>query len=92
MAATNYYTLNDICYNLIYQIEGVVGLELVIAAITALQAINPGWGVFTITQADRNDMLRKLTGCTVATLPDINCYPRGEVETRCYDLDGMPIP
>jgi hypothetical protein len=92
MPAVNYLTLNDICENLKYQIGDVVGLELVVAAITSLEVLNPGWEVATLTTDDRNNMLRKLTGCTVGIGEGVNCYPRGYVDTILFDLDGHELP
>lgn len=92
MPARNYRSLNDICDNLRYQIEDVVGLELVVGAIAALQLANPAWAIETLDTEDRNNMLRKLTGCTVGTLANVNCYPRGYVDTILFDLDGHEIP
>jgi hypothetical protein len=90
--AVEYRSLQAICENLKYQIQDVVGLELVVAAISSLELLNPAWAVETLNQDDRNNMLRKLTGCTVACLPDINCYPRGLVDTLLFDANGDPIP
>lgn len=92
MAAVNYLSLNAVCENLKYQIADIVGLELVVAAITSLEVLNPGWEVENFTEDDRNNMLRKLTGCTVGTLANVNCYPRGYAETILFDLDGHPLP
>jgi hypothetical protein len=91
MAARDYKSLDDICDNLRYQIEDVVGLELVVGAIAALQLANPVWAIENLTTDDRNNMLRKLTGCVVGTMSNVNCYPMGYEQTVLFDLNGDPV-
>jgi len=92
MPAVHYSNLSAVCDNLRYQIEDTVGLEIVVAAIASLQVLNPAWLVNTLTEDDRNEMLKKLTACTVGTDVNVNCYPLGYVTQLLFDLDGHPIP
>jgi hypothetical protein len=92
MPAVMYTNLNSVCDNLRFQVGDIVGLEVVTAAIAALQVANPSWLVEELDTDEKNNMLRKLTGCTVATGTDLNCYPRGLDSALCFDLDGHEVP
>lgn len=43
-----------------------------------------------LSQEDLNALLKALTGCVVATQPDLNCYPLGLETTLCFDTSGNP--
>lgn len=45
-----------------------------------------------LSEEDLNNILKALTGMTVATGTDLNCYPRGLVDAILFDLSGNPIP
>ena len=92
MAAVPYITLNDFADNMRYLASEQVGMELVVAAIFALQVANPSWEVIPLSEDEINDCLKKLTGMTVATGTDLNCYPRGDATAICFDLDGNEVP
>lgn len=91
MAAQPYTTIGSVALNLIYQCDGIVGMESLQAAIGLWMVGNPIVVGSSLSQDEINDMLRKLTGCTVATGTDMNCYPRGADLTTCFDLDGNEI-
>lgn len=44
-----------------------------------------------MTEENRNYALRLLTGFTVSTRVNVNCYPRGETTTILFDLDGNEV-
>lgn len=92
MPAVPYVTLNDFADNMRYLASEQVGMELVVAAIFALQVANPAWAVISMSPDEINTCLRKLTGMTVATGTDLNCYPRGDATAICFDLDGNEVP
>lgn len=46
---------------------------------------------YEFTQPEKNDLLRKLTGCVVATGTGLNCYPTGLNTAILFDEDGVPI-
>lgn len=54
--------------------------------------LNPAWAFLPLDAGERLEVLRKLTGFTVALEVDFNCYPRGLALTTCFDTDGNPIP
>lgn len=90
--AVLYTNLISVCENLKAQAELIVGLEEVVAAISAAELLNPAWELATIHADERIALLKELTGATSALQPDMNCYPRGYATAQCYDLDGHPIP
>jgi hypothetical protein len=92
VSAVVYVTLTDFFENIKFQLEDTPEAATIIAAISAEELLNPAWELITLTDSDKHDILKKLTGCTVALEPDINCYPRGEAEVVCFDLSGDPIP
>jgi hypothetical protein len=87
-----YNTVNDFFQNIQYQLDGVPEAVLIQAFITAQMIANPSWALSPLNQGDRNDILKRLTGCTAATQTTLNCYPRGLVTTLCFDTEGNPIP
>jgi len=54
--------------------------------------LNPTFDSLNMTEDNRNYSLRLLTGFTVSTRVNVNCYPRGEVTTILFDLDGNEVP
>lgn len=92
MAAVQYVQLADVANNLIYQIEGVVGMELLVVAIGAWVIANPLVAANYLSVDEKNAMLKKLTGCVVATGTDLNCFPTGVDTAICFDLSGDPVP
>lgn len=92
MAASQYTYYSDIIYNCEYQLGQFPLLVPLQAILTAYRAANPGFNFLELTEDDKIKMLKALTGCTVGTGVSANCYPRGEAEFSCFDLDGNPIP
>lgn len=92
MSAVDYVTLDDVLENFQYQCEINALLAPFSAVILAYRLANSGFLSIELTQEEKNDMLRKLTGCTVGTGTTMNCYPRGYDLTLCFDLDGEEIP
>lgn len=77
-------------YNLMNEVLPI--FPVVQAALAAEMLLNPGWATTDMTEEEVNLTLKKLTGMTVATQSDLNCYPRGLDDTICFDLDGNEIP
>lgn len=92
MAASPYVYIGDIVYNCEYQLGQNFSLIPLQAILTAYRAANPSLMANLLTELDILDQLRALTGCTVATGIDVNCYPRGDATALCFDLDGIPLP
>lgn len=92
MAASPYVYVADIIYNCEYQLGQVAVLIPLQAILTAYRAANPTLATLHLTESEILDQLKALTGCTVGTGIDANCYPRGEAEFSCFDLSGDPIP
>lgn len=92
MAATIYTTYDDFFANTIYLLGALSESLPTIEFIYAERVLNPGWSLTTLSTAQKHDILRLLTAMTVALRPDMNCWPRGEAELLCFDLDGNPIP
>lgn len=92
MAATPYLTLDDCLANMQFQCEITVGLAPMSAVIEAYRIANSGFLSAVLTVDEKNGMLKKLTGCTVATGTVLNCYPRGFDDTLCFDLSGDAVP
>lgn len=92
MSAVNYVTLDDVLANCQFQCEASVGLAGASAVIEAYRIANAGFLSNPLSSDEKLGVLQKLTGCTVGTGIDVNCYPRGLAETTCFDLDGNPVP
>ncbi len=92
MAAVPYVTLDDVCANLQFLCEVSAGLAGVSAVIEAYRLANMGFLSNPLSQDEIDGCLKNLTGCTVATGTDMNCYPRGFDDSLCFDLSGAPIP
>jgi len=90
--AVDYVTFDDICENLTYQCSEYAVLSDLITLINAYRVTNAVPLAVELSETNINDMLRLLTGCTVATGTELNCYPRGLVTTMLFDADGNEIP
>jgi hypothetical protein len=92
MAASNYVYYADVIYNCEFQLGQLTLLLPLQAILTAYRVANPEFNSLLLTEGDILNQLKALTGCTVGTGIDANCYPRGEAEFSCFDLEGNPIP
>jgi hypothetical protein len=92
MAAVPYVTLDDVLHNVNFQLEDSSGFAAVIVLIDAYRAANSGFLSNPLSQDEIDGMLKRLTGCVVGINSDMNCYPLGETDVRCFDLSGNPIP
>lgn len=84
--------VSDVALNFIDAMSVFPEFAATQAFITAELVLNPSWSFILVDDDDRLAFLRQLTAFTVSLRPDFNCYPRGDVETRCYDLNGDPVP
>lgn len=91
MAATPYLTLDSVLANCQFQCEVSTGLAAAAALIEAYRLANAGFLSIELSIDEKNGVLKRLTGCTVATGTEMNCYPRGFDDTLCFDLSGEPI-
>lgn len=87
-----YLTLDSVLANMQFQCEVSAGLLAFSAVIEAYRLANSGFLSNELSVDEKNGVLRKLTGCTVATGTEMNCYPRGFDDTLCFDLSGEPVP
>lgn len=76
-------------YNLMNEVLPI--FPVVQASLAAEMLLNPSWALTPMTESEINLTLKKLTGMTVATQSDLNCYPRGHDTTICFDLDGNEV-
>jgi len=91
MSATPYTDIGSFADNLIFLAQtNSVGF-LIAEVIQDWKDDNPDFLDLPLSVEDVNNVLRALTGMTVATGTDLNCYPRGEVDTILFDLDGSPV-
>lgn len=92
MAASPVIYLGDVVYNVNYELQAYPALLPLVAIIEAWRIANSGYLANRVTLDAKDEHLKRLTGCTVALDPRLNCYPRGLAETTCFDLDGRPVP
>jgi hypothetical protein len=92
VAAVPYATVSDFLDDLRFQCDALDVGEGISNYIELYKILYPDIVAITILPRERVGILRKLTGCTVALDPDLNCYPRGEAEVICFDLDGEEVP
>lgn len=91
--AHQYVTYMDFAqnvYDMMNEIIPIFGVAQ--AALAAEMLLNPAWAAINLTQGEKNDTLRLLTGLVVALNNTINCYPLGLNTTICFDSDGNPVP
>jgi len=89
--AVRLVTVNDIVENCKYMMQDQLGLESAVAALTAVQLLNPVWYVTNLTTDEINSQLKHVTGYVVGTDTDLNCYPTGYNTAILFDLDGNPV-
>jgi hypothetical protein len=90
--AVVYSNYDTVLQNLQFQIEAVPALVAVSALIEAYRVANIGFLETPLDLGNRNQLLKNLTGCVVATQNALNCYPLGLDTTLCFDLDGNEVP
>lgn len=93
MANVPYVTYMDFAQNLYNVMNDIIPIfPTVQAALAAEMILNPAWAAITMSEGEVNATLKLLTGLTVATGTDLNCYPRGIDLTICFDIDGNEVP
>jgi len=92
MSAVPYLTLDDVLENMEFQCEVSILLAPFAAVILAYRIANSGFLSAGLSQDDKNNVLKKLTGCVVETGTNLNCYPLGMTDTLCFDSDGNVVP
>lgn len=93
MTNVPYVSYMDYATNLNNVMNDVLPIFTVVqAALAAEILLNPGWALNIMTEDELNATLKLLTGLTVATQTDMNCYPRGLDTTLCFDIDGNEVP
>jgi hypothetical protein len=93
MAFVEMHTFYDyaVCLNAL--MDGIPAIFSVVQVALAAEIIaNPAWMTTDLTVEEKNEILKRLTGFTVGTNTDLNCYPRGFDTTLCFDLDGEEVP
>jgi hypothetical protein len=86
-------TFYDYAVNLNALMDGAPAIMSVVQLALAAEILaNPAWLTTELTTDEKNAILKRLTGFTVGTNTDLNCYPRGFDLTICFDLDGNEIP
>lgn len=91
MAATPYANIRTFAENLIFLAEtNSVGYLIAAVIQDWIDGNEDFWGL-ELSQEDINNIVKALTGLSVATGTDLNCYPVGAVDTLCFDLSGNPI-
>lgn len=92
MSAVYILTLDNIVENFEFLCECSADLSELQGVIHDYRITHSELLSLEVTTEISNEFLKELTGVTVATGTDLNCYPRGLLETACFDLDGNPLP
>jgi hypothetical protein len=92
MPADVYVDIESFANNLIFLAQANSVGYLIAAVIQDWIDDNPDFLDLPLDTGDVNEILKRLTGMTVATETDLNCYPRGYVDTILFDLDGNVVP
>lgn len=86
-----YVTFDDVVENMVVQCELATVFDSLIPVLQAWRVANAVPLAFELSQHNKNELLGILTGLTVATGTDINCYPRGQNTALYFDINGNPI-
>jgi hypothetical protein len=91
MGAVPYLSVGDVVRNMQFQCGVTATLDDLVGVLEDYMTDHPSDMLIGLTEHDRNIMLGIITGCTVATGTDLNCYPRGAETALFFDLDGNPV-
>lgn len=91
MSAVVYATFDDVVENMVFQCSLATVFDSLIPVLQAWRIANAVPLAVEMSQHNKNEMLGIVTGLTVATGTDINCYPRGALTALYFDLKGNPI-
>jgi len=91
MGAVPYLSVGDVVRNMQFQCSVSPALDGLVDVLNDYMADHPSDMLIGLDGHDRNEMLGIITGCTVATGTDLNCYPRGAETALFFDLDGNPV-
>lgn len=91
MGAVMYETFDDVVENMVYQCSLATVFDSLIPVLQAWRVANAVPLAVEMSQHNKNEMLGIVTGMTVATGTGLNCYPRGELTSLFFDLDGNPV-
>jgi hypothetical protein len=91
MTAVMYETVGDVVRNMQFQCSVSSALDDLVGVLDTYMTDHPSDMLIGLTEHDKNEMLGIITGCTVATGTDLNCYPRGAETALFFDLDGNPV-
>lgn len=87
-----YYTdIASFADNLVFLCQTNSVTYLIAEVITDWLAENEDYGDLPLSTEDVNSILKALTGMTVATNTDLNCYPRGLESQILFDLAGDEV-
>lgn len=92
MAAVPYTDYGAMLLDLEWQLEALPALAVVSALIEAYRLANPVFMSTPTGVSERNEIMKKLTGCFVGTLNNVNAYPLGYETGILFDLSGNPVP
>jgi len=90
--AVPYVTVGDFIDNLRFQCDADVNLAGLSNYLELYKILYPDLTAYTFAPPIGNELLKKLTGCVVATETDVNCYPLGLTTAILFDADGNPLP
>lgn len=91
MAAVPNTTFDSVVENMVYQCSLAAVFSDLIPLLQAYRLANAVALAVPMSDHNRNEMLGIVTGLTVATGTDLNCYPRGAETALFFDLDGNPV-
>lgn len=89
--AVPYTDISSFIDNVSFQCEAAVELDGFSNYVQLYKVLYPVLVTYNFGDYQINDLLRKLTGCVIATGTDLNCYPVGLETTVCFDIDGNVI-
>lgn len=89
--AVPYVRIEDFIDNCRFQCDASIAMAGLSNYLELYKILYPDLINYEFSAAEVNLLLKKLTGCVVATGTDLNCYPMGLLTAQLFDASGNPV-
>jgi hypothetical protein len=91
LVAVLYDRIEDVIDNMRFQCDASIAMAGLSNYLELYKVLYPDLINYHLTRPEKNELLKKLTGCLAATGTDLNCYPAGLDTAYLFDMDGNRI-